>query len=117
MTLLTKIFKNRGNGIVLRTIRNGRVKINGYWFEPDKKPMCPELEGTRSAFGVYWTGDYKMNHFQMEDFVCLWGGEEMFNAINDEDFVQACDEWHKGVTDDDGYLRWAWWRSDEATRI
>ncbi len=110
MTLLPKRYINKGKQIVLRKIRRGRVKINGYCFEPRDQPTCPELEGTRCAFGVYWTGSRPETHWQMGDFVYLWGGEEMYAAINDESFTKASNKWHKLVTKDDGYMYWTWWR-------
>ena len=113
MTLLPRIFPNKGKRIVLRKIRRGRVKINGYWFEPDDISVPLELEGKRCAFGVYWTGSKTENRWQIENFVSLWGSEEMHNSINDESFTNAYHDWGEISTDNDGFLNWAWWRTGE----
>ena len=39
---------------VTRTIKNGRVKINGNTYKPDEKSVYDgRLDGTRYVFGVY----------------------------------------------------------------
>jgi hypothetical protein len=70
---------------VLRTIRNGQVKINGRIFRPDNLWMEYDgcLDGMRYAFGLYWEGD------TMLEFVGLWGSEETYKAASDEGAWQS----------------------------
>ena len=106
MTLLPKRYTHKGKNVVLRKIRKGRVKINGYWFSPNGIPVPPILEGKNCAFCLYWTGR------QMENFVSLWGSEEMYKSVCYESFEKASMDWYKTSTDNDGFPNWAWWNSE-----
>ena len=69
---------------VVRTVRNGRVKIFGRTFVPLQvhRSYDGRLDGKRIAFGLYWLGKRWQS-----DFVNCWGSEEMYLAgkrsIND----------------------------------
>jgi hypothetical protein len=90
----------------IRTIRNGKVKINNKFYAPDEEhgehaiPYIGQLDGMRYAFGLYtYPGR------DGKDFVSLWGTEEMYRAD---------DERHSklhGHTPDciDGIFHWIWW--------
>ena len=49
---------------VIRTIKNGRVKINGEFFVPEAihQPYAGQLDGLRYVFGLYY-GERWNNHF------------------------------------------------------
>ena len=74
----------RKRNFVLRTIRNGQVKINGLIFRPDKRWLEYDgrLDGMRYAFGLYWRGD------EMEPFAELWGTEETYR-------MAKTDQWNE----------------------
>ena len=81
----------RPNKWAYRTVKNGKVKINGHYYKP--RPYNPDVkgaqeydgrfEGMRLLFGIYWTPG--KDGWYMEDFVALWGTEEYAKSINDTD--------------------------------
>lgn len=81
---------------VTRTIKNGRVKINGNIYKPDEKFAKYDgwLDGMRYIFGLY-EGE--------EDFVSMWGKEEVPNnlAIIEEPEII------------NGTLPWYWWHKEK----
>lgn len=85
----------------IRTIKNGRVKINGTWFYPDTRYLQYDgrLDGKRYAFGLYWLNSKTI----MADYVNLWGTEEAYKNI---------DSW-PGPECVDGYFNWQFWYSDK----
>ena len=98
---------------VIRTIRNGEVKIfhkifvpSDQWLEYDGR-----LDGLRVVFGLYWNGN------EWEDgFVCLWDTEKDFNIVleTDEEFQEwLVDEEGSTVGLVDGYYPWLWWNRKE----
>lgn len=98
---------------VLRTIKNGQVKIFGRVFKPTDKWLEYDgrLDGTRWAFGLYWQGD------TMLPFVELWGTEEAYIAAYDdetwEDFCEAnafSPDMVYSVELRNWYYPWATWR-------
>lgn len=62
---------------VIRTIRNGSVKIFGKTFVPDEKWMKygGRLDGLRFAFGLYYDVDGR------KDLVNLWGTKAEYNGL------------------------------------
>ena len=97
--------------MVVRKVRHGLVQINGYIFEPRDRTDIDILDGKRCAFGVYWawTGRYPKEQWQMEDFVSLWGSEEMYNCMDEDSFDELHDRWCKLTTAGDNTIRWHWW--------
>lgn len=65
---------------VIRTIKDGQVKIFGRIFKPSTRWLQYDgrLDGTRWAFGLYWNGDIQL------PFVGLWGTEEAYLAAYEE---------------------------------
>lgn len=87
---------NRTPRFAIRTIRNGRVKINHRWFSPRDQGLKYDsrLDGMRYEFGLYWTGD------RMESYISLWGTEEIHRTHNfDLEQPEVVD----------GTLPWMWW--------
>ena len=119
MAVLPKIYKKRER-FVIRTIKRGRAKIYGFWFEPRNKPIRAGLEHRRVVFGIYWSGAWdgdKWLGWQMEDYVCLWGSEEMYlSSAKDDDFLQARHEWHE-LAYEDGTARHNWWQVAEKGQV
>lgn len=71
----------RKRRFVIRTIKNGQVKIFGRVFKPTDKWLKYDgrLDGQRYAFGLYWSGD------EMLPFVELWGLEEAYRSASDDE--------------------------------
>jgi hypothetical protein len=95
---------------VIRTIRNGQVKINGRIFRPDNLWMEYDgrLDGMRYAFGLYWEGD------TMLEFAGLWGSEEAYKAASDEGaWEKYCGEHPQDLEPEvvDAYYPWATWNT------
>ena len=66
---------------VIRTIRNGRVKIKGRWFYPYGEPKYDgRLDGISYAFGLY-----KKVGGEIENFVYCWGTASYYYAWGDVD--------------------------------
>ena len=88
------------NRQVIRTVKNGSVRIYGKDYQPDGQhmPYDGRLEGVRLVFGRYKIA------FVYEPFVSLWGTEEMKKTRN------------LSVSDApycvNGNLPWVWWRDD-----
>lgn len=71
---------------VLRTIRNGCVKIRGKIYKPEHDANI--YNGLRGAFGLYFgPPDYETYDYQgvETEFVILWGGEKNYKARNEEE--------------------------------
>ena len=98
---------------VIRTIKNGSVKIFGKIFKPDAKHMEYDgrLDGMRYVFGLYWVGD----HWN-DGFVFQWGTEQMYRASHQPDFEDDDSEysrcWKAAPEVVDSHFPWAWWYSD-----
>ena len=85
--------------MLMRKIRNGRVKINGNWYVPSFNhiPYDSRLDGEKWVFAVY----------EKEDkFVSLWGSEAEYKAKTEEERVKL---WSKRKDIIDGYFPWQWW--------
>lgn len=91
---------------VIRTIKNGQVKIHGRTYKPSARWMeyngC--LDGMRYVFGLYWTGN------ELEPFVSLWGSEKVYRGW------EECDEAHSRLPEvvyseepQNWYSPWVWW--------
>jgi len=91
---------------VIRTIRNGRVKVFNNWFVPREK-YHGELDGQRWAFGLYYTGNMMM------DCLALWGTEDLYWTINDDDKFTELYHSQPNVADD-GVIHWSWWAKELA---
>ena len=96
--LQERTYKKR---FVIRTIRDGKVKVFGYWFKP-REEYHGELDGQRWAFGVYYTGNL------MLDTLALWGTEDLYYAINDDDEFSRLYNSQPNVSSD-GTIHWSWW--------
>jgi hypothetical protein len=85
---------------VIRTIRNGRVKINGIYYSPEDSvhptfvPYTGQLDGKRFVFGLYQYGDSPL------PFVFMWGSEK--------EYMNPGSDW-PGCNCMDGYFQWQWW--------
>jgi hypothetical protein len=85
---------------VIRTVRDGRVRINDRLYAPDEEHTVYDgrLEGLTLAFGLYRG---------RPDMVCLWGTEEKYQAVNnDEAYAAACESEPERV---DGAYPWMFW--------
>lgn len=85
---------------VVRTIRNGQVRILGRDYRPDED--ASRFNGRRAAFGLYWRGELQ------EPFVSLWGTEAAYRNVEDEGI-----DW-PGPFCEKGVFKWVWWH--EANR-
>lgn len=85
--------------IILRTVRNGSVRIHGRDFRVDDStfPYDGRLDGKRMAFGLYSVGP------DVKDYVSLWGTAERFLS-HDPDWEGDEPEVIDGV------LHWLWWK-------
>lgn len=81
--------------MVVRTITNGQVTIQGRVYVPDDRWMAYDgrLDGQRWAFGRY------ENH---PDMVALWGTEAAYHGA---------DDWDTRPDVIDGHFPWMWWRA------
>ena len=97
--------------MVVRTIRNGRVKIGGKWYAPFDKWMKYDgrLDGMRYAFARYWHG----KGGEVEPFISLWGTEAYYKGLADDD--QEINSPSHIVQGDGGVIfEWVWWDEVEA---
>lgn len=95
--------------MVLRTIRNGKVKINGVWFTPTVRehetsiPYTGQLDGQRWAFGLYY-GPKNYETFDENGWnrrvVFMWGSKEAYHDLDND--------W-PGDNCINGYFQWDWW--------
>lgn len=103
---------NRGKRrFALRTIRNGRVRILGDYYEPSREPTPELFEGMRAAFGLYW-GPPSWGRYDergLMDGVCLWGSEKAYHAVNDPSDDDEVHDW-PGPFCENGYFKWESWR-------
>lgn len=72
---------------VVRTVRNGLVKVYGVYYKPDNPEYDGSLEGLRYAFGRYWLGDREYRASDGKRILCLWGTEHDFTIGDDRDFA------------------------------
>ena len=94
------IKRDTSHGMVVRTIRNGKVRIMRHIFTPSDqwRQYDGRLEGMRYAFGLYrLAGGY-------QHFVYLWGPERAYCEHNPE---------LSGPEVVDGMLPWCFWKTDE----
>jgi len=108
---MKEVIKNKPKRFVIRTIRNGKVKIfNNYYYPINLyKKYDGRLNEMRYAFGLYWK-PREDGKWQLEDYVQLWGTEEMYNCAdgsNKELFSKLYREDPQKV---DGNLPWLTWR-------
>ena len=105
----------RKRRFVIRTIKNGQVKILGRIFKPTNKWLEYDgrLDGQRWAFGLYWRGDEQL------PFVALWGTKEAYVAAYEEEtWTEYCET--ERFTPDmvyseerkNWYYPWATWTVD-----
>lgn len=94
---------------VLRTIRDGRVRINGqtYRVRDDHRPYDGRLDGLRYLFGLYPPEC---------EFVALWGTARAYEATKRGASQGMQDAYENGELDGpevvDGTLPWLWWVLD-----
>jgi hypothetical protein len=84
---------------VIRTIKNGQVRINQRIFRPDERWLKYDgrLDGMRYAFGLYYGPGN-----EMKSTVYLWGTEKAYHGD-----VEQIGRSPEAI---DGYYPWAWWR-------
>lgn len=90
---------------VVRTVRNGRVKIDGKWYAPDEHhvPYDGRLDGLRMNFGRYRRGDGYLPFVNLHSLDCDHDGGVM-------DLGGAwCDKCWPGPACVDGYDPWCFW--------
>ena len=85
----------REDKFVIRTVKDGKVRVYGKHFAPDK-PTPDHFEGQRFAFGRYKNGDEYLS------LLCLWGTEAEYKD-------PGIDEHH--IYSADNKLVWHWWRA------
>ena len=96
---------------VIRTIRNGKVKIKGKWFYPyGDIPYDGRLDGIAYAFGLYEKHD---NSGGFEDFVEMWGTASYYYAWGDIDKDEWMDKIPTPHVEKDGRVRWDFWGTRE----
>lgn len=79
--------------LVLRKIRNGRVKIYGSWYEPTDQFM--KYDG-RLDGRWYWFGTY----VNEDRFISLWGSD---------DYKNSKEKFGEGAECVNGELVWMFW--------
>ena len=93
--------------------KGGRVKIGGYWWEPDKrfKQYDGRLDGMIYVFGRYRDYSTPNGYINLLD---MWGTKEKFDAVtkNYEKLYEAL--WNyspEAVVERDGqaHLPWTFW--------
>ena len=69
---------------VLRTIKNGKVRLGGKIYTPDSQPYHGQLDGTRWYFKKYSTSDT----------LAMWGDEKRYRAslAGEDTYNKDCDE-------------------------
>jgi len=92
---------------VIRTIRNGRVKINRKWFYPDEQWMKYDgrLDGMRFAFALYMKPQIEIEY---EEFVALHSTERSYRLKDPDGNI----DW-PGPQCVNGYAVWASWGTKE----
>ena len=90
---------------VIRTIRNGQVKVDGKIYKPDDVWLKYDgrFDGQRFAFGKYKTG---VNGF--EPYIAMWGTEALFKC-NDAEY-EILSKAHISDGSVNGTLPWSVWR-------
>lgn len=80
----------------IRTVKNGKVKIQGKSFTPSEQHQRydGELDGLRYVFGLYH--NYANGELQ---FISLWGSEQFYKTGIDQQPPEVID----------GTLPWIWW--------
>lgn len=96
--------------MVIRTVKNGRVKINGNYYAPQEvhQEYDGRFEGKRYAFNVYKSTD---------EFVEMWGTEAMIEAETLADCKKAYDKYISEVcfinadneNDTSMWFSWEFW--------
>jgi hypothetical protein len=94
----------------LRTIRGGRVRINGVTFAPNEhhRPYDGRLDNLRMVFGLYYGPPgyqaYRESDGWNVSFVCLWGTEAAYRSPDDDT------DW-PGPHCIDNVFQWEWWEA------
>ncbi len=102
---------------VVRTVRNGRVKIFGNIYKcPAEPDSGGRFEGNRYAFGLYWhivQSDDEYT-YQLIDHVQHWGTEAYYKALYHSDALEQAETLHMTAEDDKGQLvlYWASWEQE-----
>ena len=92
---------NHKKNFVIRTIKNGKVKVFNNWFKP-REEYHGELDGQRWAFGIYYTGNLMMNTLY------LWGTKALYESVNEDDEYSR--QWGlQPNVSTDGVIHWTWW--------
>lgn len=100
---------------VIRTIKNGKVRVHGKIFRPFTNPLSPvrnieydgRLDGMRFAFGVSWNSDGT----QMA-YIEMWGSEALWKACSSDDealYLRECENRPDCVA---GCFPWIWWATE-----
>ncbi len=95
---------------VLRTIKNGKIKINGKIFKPFIGSLVHQnieydgrLDDRKFAFGLYWNGEIQAPYVQM------WGHEALYKAKDEDTFNREYDNRPDVI---DGIFPWTWWDAE-----
>ena len=97
---------------VIRTVKNGRVKILGNIYKcPDDPDSNGRFEGRRYAFGLYLTivSDEGGYMYQLDNHVEQWGTEDYYKSGDAQAYQD--DILHMTQEDDKGQhvMHWASW--------
>ena len=100
----------RGKSWAYRTVKNGRVKINGRYFAPSEKrdKYDGRFEGKRFLFGLYWSVSDLLGWYML-DRVYLWGTEECGKSINTDLYEEMCKKGRKILCNEQGYYIHKFW--------
>lgn len=105
------ILKYKKN-FVIRTIKNGRVKIHGRYYYPNNvyEEYDGRLDSMRYAFGLYYI--YLEEGYELQPYAQLWGTEEMYKAVNeDQDKLTSLFENDPQIVD--GAYPWIFWKTKD----
>lgn len=103
----SRIRRSDRPAFVVRTIRDGTVRIIGKTYAVDEQhmPYDGRLDGLRYAFGRYGEG---------WDMVCLWGTEAAWEATKRNASFRLQARYEQGDCYGpelvDGAFPWTWWR-------
>lgn len=107
------------SNLVERTVRNGKVKINGVWYMPDDSSFAYDgrLDGVRCLFGLY--PNYYSTGIFYECHIELWGTvaysqwhREQCEKYNGEFFEDCPPDIQLDVVDN--VFVWSSWYADKS---
>lgn len=101
----------RKRNFAVRTIRGGQVRINGVVFKPKAHNFAYDgrLDGKRYVFGLYWVGPE-----WHDDFISLWGSEELQRCQDEEESRRL---FHSDPMWVAGKAYWEWWEAEGVRKV